>query len=227
MPQVSGVFEKLAAVERRIDQAARKAGRSSSEVALMAVTKYAPEREVRELLASGKVRHAGESRVQDMGERAPGVEYHFIGHLQTNKAGKAAAGFDWIDSVDSLELAEKLDKQAEKAGKKLKALLQVQPVPNPKQSGVQPEKLDGFLKQLKGFKNLDVKGLMCIAPLTDAVEDTRPHFRRIRQLFDVSFPSSASGAGRPVLSMGMSRDFEIAIEEGATLVRIGSLLFSS
>lgn len=225
MLQVSGLFDKLASVRSRIDQAARKAGRPPSQVDLMAVTKYAPAVAVRELLESGRVAHAGESRIQDSGPRFPGIQYHFIGNLQSNKAGKAVELFEWIDSVDSLELAGKLDRSAGMRSKKVKILVQVQPEPNPKQSGLQPQQLEKFLVQARDFQHLQVRGLMAIAPMTENVEGARPHFRRIRKLFEDSFPTSAPGGERPVLSMGMSRDFEVAVEEGATLVRIGSLLF--
>src|SRR4051812_6159295 len=112
MLQVDRVFEKLSWIEQRISQAARSSGRSPSDIDVMAVTKYAPAQAVRELLKSGRVRHAGESRVQDAGERFPKVEFHFIGGLQSNKAKKAAGLYDWVDSVDSLELAERLDRAA-------------------------------------------------------------------------------------------------------------------
>ena len=220
------VFDKLALVRSRIAEAASRVGRSPDSVELMAVVKYAENATIRELLETHQVRHIGENKIQDV-ERHEGtyeksaVERHFIGHLQKNKAKKAVQMFDWIDSVDSLELAQRLDKDAAAAGKTQKVLVQVQPVSNPGQSGIQPGELGGLLEAMRKMPHLSVRGLMAIAPMTDPVEAVRPVLGRMKALLDGHFPAK----DKPVLSMGMSRDFEVAIEEGATMVRIGSLLF--
>ena len=222
------VFDKLASVRSSIAAAAHRAGRAPGSVELMAVLKYAPPDEVRALLESKQVRHAGDNRVQDaerresrFENRESNIQYHLIGHLQSNKAKKAVQLFDWIDSVDSMELAERLEREAAALGKTLNVLVQVQTAPNPGQSGAQPEQLGGLLERMRRLPHLKVSGLMAIAPMTDPVEAVRPHFRRMKVLLDEHF----AGGEAPVLSMGMSRDYEVAVEEGATLVRIGSLLF--
>lgn len=216
------VFDKLASVRGRMAEAAKRAGRSPDAVELMAVLKYAPDDAVRALLEKQQVRHIGENRVQDAEHRpVSGVERHLIGHLQSNKAKKAVQVFDWIDTLDGLELARRLEREAAALGKTLNVLVQVQPAPNPGQHGIQPGDLGPLLKEARTLPHLKLRGLMAIAPMKDPVEAVRPDFRRIKALLDEHFRPEE----KPVLSMGMSRDFEVAIGEGATLVRIGSLLF--
>lgn len=226
-----GFFEKLAWVRQRVAEAARSSGRSPEAVELMAVTKHASAAVVRELLAQGGLRHLGENRVQDaaaklsgLSTRHSGLQLHLIGHLQSNKSKRAAALFDWIDSLDGRALAERLERDAEALGKTLKVMVQVQATPNPRQSGAQPEELPELLKAIRAMPHLELRGLMAIAPVTDPVEAARPHFRALKAVFDGQF-AAAAGDPAPVLSMGMSRDFEVAVAEGATMVRIGSLLF--
>lgn len=146
-----------------------------------------------------------------------------IGPLQSNKAKKAAALFDWVDSLDSLKLAETLERECAAADKSLRVLVEVQPVPDPDRPGLGPQDLAEFLVRLRTFKRLDVRGLMGVAPDEETAEAARPHFRLLKRLFDAHFKSSTEPYR---LSLGMSRDFEVAIEEGATLVRVGRLLFS-
>jgi PLP dependent protein len=192
------------------------------------VTKYATTEQTREAIASGMVLEIGESRIQDaeskraeLGESAQRVRWRLIGHLQTNKARKAAELFDAVDSVDSLRVAQALEKAVAPAGKSLPVLVQVKLTDRDTQGGVAPEALEGFLQELKAYPHLEVRGLMAIAPQTDSPEGVRPHFRRMRGIFDRFF------ADRPEaqLSMGMSGDYEVAVEEGATLVRLGSVVF--
>lgn len=210
--------------------AAIRAGRSPSAVDLLVVTKYAPIEAVREVLASGLVRQAAENRVQDaarrkseLGPLADTASWRMIGHLQTNKAKQALECFDAIDSIDSVRLAETLDRKLADAGKTLPALVQVKLTDKDSQSGVAPGELEPLLKQLERFPRLKIEGLMGIAPDLEPAEAVRPHFKRLKKLFDERF------AGRPGarLSMGMSRDFEVAIEEGSTMVRVGSAIFQS
>ncbi|MBI5622916.1 MAG: YggS family pyridoxal phosphate-dependent enzyme [Elusimicrobia bacterium] len=212
----------------RIATAARKAGRDPGSVSLAVVTKYASLDETRELLGTGLVRQIGESRVLDaslrkesLGALAAAVRWRMVGHLQTNKARQALGTFDTVDSLDSLKLAGLLDAALAEAGRKLEVLVQVKLTEKDTQYGIAPDALEKFLMDLKDFPRLTARGLMAIAPELEPVEEVRPYFRRMRELFDVSF----SGVPEAVLSMGMSRDFEIAVEEGATLVRIGSSVF--
>lgn len=191
--------------------------------------KYAPLAAVEELLASGQVARVAESRVQDaqrrkqaLGPLAQKAEWRLIGHLQTNKAKQALETFDAVDSIDSLHAALALEKRLEGTDRILPVLVQVKLTERETQSGVTAKELPALLEELKKLKQLNVNGLMGIAPQVEHPEEARPAFAGLSRLFDRHF------AGRPgaQLSMGMSHDFEVAVEEGATLVRIGSALFS-
>lgn len=192
------------------------------------MTKNAELEKVRELLRTGEVREIAESRVQDaearkreLGAQAASVSWRLIGHLQTNKAKKALEVFDAIDSLDSLKLAEALEKPLAAKDRMLPVLLQVKLSEKETRSGVPPDLLNNLLEGLKAFPHLKARGLMAIAPDLEPVEAVRPHFREMRRLFERNF-SNVPGAQ---LSMGMSRDFEIAVEEGATHVRVGTSIF--
>lgn len=222
------ILDNLAQIRYRAQKAAQRSGRNPNEVTVIAVTKYAELGKVRELLESGLVGEIAESRVQDAASRKEAllalsdkVRWRLIGHLQTNKAKKAVQVFDSIDSLDSLKLAEALDR-ALPEGRTLPVLAQVKVTERETQSGVTPDELPALLEGLKAFPRLEARGLMAIAPDLGEPEATRPHFKRVRQLFDRFF-STVPGAQ---LSMGMSGDFEVAIEEGATHVRVGSAIFS-
>lgn len=223
---LSTILDNVEKIRRRLDEARLRSGRKD-EVALVAVTKYATVEQTRELIASG-VADIGESRVQDaqrkkqaLGEAASKVRWRMIGHLQRNKARQALETFDALDSLDSLELAARLDGELKARGKKLPVLVQVNVAGKAGQSGIEPERVSEFLGALRPYASLEVSGLMGIAPEADPVEATRPFFKRLKTIFDGNFGPGA------VLSMGMSRDFEIAVEEGATMVRVGTLLFRS
>lgn len=212
-----------------MDAAARRAGRRPDEVSLLAVTKYAPLETVTELLSAGAVGEIGESRVQDalrrrreLGALARKVRWRLIGHLQSNKARLAAESFDSVDSIDDARTGEALERRLAALGKSLPVLVQVKLTERETQSGVAPGEAPRLVRQLSFLPSLKVEGLMGIAPAHDSPEAARPAFRRLKQVFDEIF------AGRPGarLSMGMSHDFEVAIEEGATMVRIGAALFS-
>lgn len=221
------ILDKIAQIRYRVLAAAKRAGRDPALVRIVAVTKYANLEQVRELLSSGAVEEVGENRVQDverkkleLGPLADKVRWRLIGHLQTNKAQKAARLFDAVDSVDSARIAEALSK-ATPEGRLLPVLLQVKLSEKETQAGTVPEELESLLERATRLPRLQVRGLMAIAPQVEPVEAVRPHFKRMRALFERHF------AGRPdaELSMGMSRDFELAVEEGATAIRIGSALF--
>lgn len=210
--------------------AARRAGRNPDSVSLLAVIKYAPLSAVEELLACGERFQVAESRVQDaqrrkaaLGPLAAKVEWRLIGHLQTNKAKQAVETFDAVDSIDSLHVAQALDKRLEGTQRKLPVLLQVKLTDRETQAGVAPGELAALLESVESLPRLKVNGLMGIAPQVEEPEKARPAFASLKKLFDRHF------AGRPgaQLSMGMSHDFEVAIEEGSTMVRIGTALFAS
>ncbi|MFA6093201.1 MAG: YggS family pyridoxal phosphate-dependent enzyme [Elusimicrobiota bacterium] len=226
------ILEKFETLSRRIADAARRSGRDPSSVGLVAVVKKSSSEDVRTLLLSGRVPWFAESRLQDAARRrmelGPAAEkgrWRFIGHLQTNKAASAAELFESIDSVDSLRLARTLDAAAARMQKRLEILIQVKLTDRETQSGLRPEEAGGFLKELQAFPNLSPNGLMAIAPLCEETpEQARPGFRRMRELLEKHFPPDRFPQRR--LSMGMSNDFEVAVEEGSTLLRIGSALFS-
>jgi hypothetical protein len=226
------VSDDIAAVRARIEAAARRASRSPADIALMAVTKaHAPER-VREAYAAG-LRLFGENRVQEFAAKAPalanlaGAEWHMIGHLQTNKAAKAAELFGAVDSVDSLRLVEKLDAAARKLGKKLPVLIEINVGGEAAKSGValDSRELEELLLAAPRFEALEFRGLMTVPPFTDNPEGARRYFRKVRQLRDTIAARKLPAIRMGVLSMGMSHDFEVAIEEGATCVRVGTAIF--
>lgn len=222
------VLENLKGVLDRVAAAAKRAGRDPKEIELVAVTKFAKLDDMRELLKSGAVKYLGENRVQtalqhrsELGADAGGAQWRFIGHLQTNKVKAALEAFSAFDAVDSLKLAQALDGRLGELGRKAPCLVQVKLTDKDSQSGVAPEDVPDFLGEIRKLANLKPEGLMAIAPMLEPVEETRPHFRRMRKLLEECFPE---GGGK--LSMGMSRDFEIAVEEGANLLRVGSALFA-
>ena len=215
---MTDVRENCRRILDRIHNAAAKSGRVPSSVRLIAVTKKVSVEKIREAAASG-ISHIGENRLQEaLAKRQALVDipltWHFIGHLQTNKAKKAAEEFDWIQCVDRPELAEKLNQAAAKT---LPVLLEVKLHDEPAKSGIAEQQLGSFIDQFSGWGRLEVRGLMAIPPLFENPEDVRPYFRRLRVL--------AEAHGLSELSMGMSNDFEVAIEEGATMVRVGTAIF--
>lgn len=221
--------DNLARVEDRIAAACRHAARPRSEVRLMAVSKTHPPEAMAEALAAG-INLFGESRVQEFESKRAHIpaaaEVHLIGHLQSNKSSRAAELFHAIDTVDSLRLAERLHHATAQLGKTLPILLEIKLSPEPAKAGFDPARpeLSELLERLPNLPNLALRGLMTIAPLDDDPHATRTCFRQLHQLRDrlaVAYPVLDFRE----LSMGMSGDFELAIEEGSTLVRIGTALF--
>jgi pyridoxal phosphate enzyme (YggS family) len=206
-------------VERRIEAAARRAGRRREEIALVAVTKMFPASAVRSAYEAG-LRDFGENYVLEFeGKRPdlaelPGARFHLIGHLQSNKAQRAAGLFDVIQTVDSPKLARRL---SQAAGRELEVMLEVKLGGEEAKSGARPEDLPALIETLAGCSNLRLTGLMTMPPWSEAPEESRPYFRALREL--------AVRHGLAGLSMGMSHDLEVAIEEGATYVRVGSAIF--
>jgi hypothetical protein len=216
----------LDAVRQRIAQACARAGRDPAAVTLLAVTKSQPPEMVCAAAALG-LSLFGENRVQEAKAKIPlcpgRLRWHMIGHLQTNKARDAVQLFEMIQSVDSLHLAAEINKSAERFAKTLPVLLEVNVAGEASKFGYRPEQLLGELQALNALRRLELHGLMTMAPWTPEPEKVRPLFRRLREL--KAQCEQLLGAPLPHLSMGMTSDFEVAIEEGATLVRIGTALF--
>jgi PLP dependent protein len=224
------IAERVAAVRERIARAAARAGRSADEITLVAVGKTHPPEAIREAFAAG-LRHFGENKVQEAeGKiaalddlRAAGLVWHMVGHLQGNKARRAAEIFDTVDSVDDLTVAKRLERGAEQARRHLPILVQVDLGREETKFGVDEPHLFPLLDQLRGYKAVRAEGLMLLPPFAEDPEAARPFFQRLRALLEEARRRGLV-VGRE-LSMGMSHDFEVAIEEGATQVRVGTALF--
>ncbi len=216
----------LSNLRERIAAAATRAGRAPDSVTLLAVTKSQPPEVVQEAARLGLTLF-GENKVQEARAKIPlcpgRLRWHMIGHLQSNKCRDAVELFEMVQSVDSLRLAEELDKRAEQAAKTLPVMLEVNIVGEASKFGYQPEQLLADLERLNALGRLEIHGLMAIPPWSPLPETVRPAFRKLRELNERC--EQKLGAPLPHLSMGMSGDFEVAIEEGATLVRIGTALF--
>jgi PLP dependent protein len=221
--------DRLDSVRRRIAAAASRSGRSGSAVTLVGICKTMPVALVKEAVAAG-LADLGENRVQEAREKIPevgaGPRWHLVGHLQANKVNVAARLFDVVHSIDSVELLTRLDRAAAAAGRRLRGYVQVALAGEEQKSGVAPDDLDGVLRAAEGCGHVEVRGLMLLPPYDEDPERSRPWFRRLREV-------AGEARGRhPALaledlSMGMSEDFEVAIEEGATHVRVGRALFGA
>ena len=226
------IAENIARVQERIAVAASRASRNPEEITLMAVSKTFPAESIREAYAAG-LRVFGENRVQEFAGKAAAVrdlhdaEWHLIGHLQTNKAAKATELFDAVDSVDSLRMADKLNGSAESTGKTLSVLIEINLGGEPTKSGIPPssDELEQILQAAPRWGNLKIEGLMTVPPYTEDPEGSRPYFRQLRQIRESIAARALPQIGMAVLSMGMSHDFEVAIEEGSTCVRVGTAIF--
>ncbi|HEX9764252.1 MAG TPA: YggS family pyridoxal phosphate-dependent enzyme [Candidatus Acidoferrales bacterium] len=222
------ITDAIGRLQERIEAARQRAGRRD-EVTLVAVTKQVPVERIAEAYRAG-VRHFGENRVQEFEDKhrllvLPSATWHMVGHLQSNKAGQALELFDCVDSLDSLHLAQKLDKAAAEQGKRLPVLIQVHLGDEPSKHGVEPASLAALAEQLAGLPHLAVEGLMTIPPFLEPAERLRPFFHRLRELAEELEQRRLPGVSIRRLSMGMTHDFELAIEEGATEVRLGTALF--
>ncbi|MGA2098610.1 MAG: YggS family pyridoxal phosphate-dependent enzyme [Candidatus Acidiferrum sp.] len=228
---MAAIQENLLWIRGRMEAAARRVGRRAEEITLLGVSKTHPAEAIREAFEAG-VRHFGENRVQEWEGKRGGVEglqatFHLIGHLQSNKAARAAKLFQSVDSVDDFALAQRLDRARIETGatEKLRVLIEVHISKEETKSGADVNDLPLLVEKVAALRALELAGLMCIPPLAGNPEETRPHFARLRALRDDL--AKQLGMPLPVLSMGMSHDFEVAIEEGATEVRVGTLLFGS
>jgi PLP dependent protein len=227
----SNLPERLAAVRERIAAAAKRAGREAHDITLMAVSKTHSAVTIRAAFELG-VRHFAENRVQEWEGKRDGLqdlqaEWHLIGHLQSNKAVKAARLFHSVDSVDDFALAQRLHRARVELGqsRKLRVLIEVRIAPEETKSGVAREGLVPLAEQISTLNGLDLQGLMCIPPFLEDLRKVRPYFSELRQLKENL--ERRLGKKLAGLSMGMSHDFEIAIEEGATEVRVGTALFGT
>ncbi len=226
------ISDNIAVIHERIAIAAQRSMRSAEDVRLMAVTKTHPPERIREAYTAG-LRLFGENRVQEFSAKAAELsqllqaEWHMIGHLQTNKAMKAAELFTAIDSVDSIKLAERLNAAAQALNKKLDCLIEINVGGEAAKSGVAPDspELEALLNGAAKFESLSIRGLMTVPPFSDDPEGARTFFRKLRELRDVIARRKLPSIGTDVLSMGMSHDFEVAIEEGSTCVRVGTAIF--
>jgi pyridoxal phosphate enzyme (YggS family) len=226
------IRENLARLQERIEAAAAKAGRHADEITLIGVSKTHPSEAIREAYQAG-VRHFGENRVQEWETKRSRLDdldratWYLVGHLQSNKAGKAARLFHSVDSVDDWELAQKLNRACEgqAAGETLRVLVEVHLGGEETKTGVDEEGLEELAERVVTLERLQLRGLMCIPPYQERPENARPYFAHLRELRDRL--EGRLGRKLPVLSMGMSHDFEAAIAEGATEVRVGTALFGS
>jgi hypothetical protein len=227
----SSIRENLLRIQERIASATARSGRRPEDITLIGVSKTHPAIAIHEAYQAG-VRHFGENRVQEWEVKRVGTNnlaamWHLIGHLQSNKAAKAAKLFHTVDSVDDFALAQKLDRSRAEANTsaKLRVLLEVRVEREQTKSGVEIAVLPELAEKVAALPHLDFAGLMCIPPYLLEAEQVRQYFRRLRELRDEL--KTKLGLPLPVLSMGMSHDFEVAIEEGATEIRVGTALFGT
>jgi pyridoxal phosphate enzyme (YggS family) len=224
------IADRVAAVRERIARAAARAGRDPGEITLVAVSKTHPPPAVREAFAAG-VRDVGENRVQEAEGKAAAladlrdqrVRWHLVGHLQSNKVKRAAVLFDCVHSVDGAAIGRRLDEAAAAAGRELRALVQVDLAAEETKFGLDESQLFPALESLRGLSAVTLVGLMILPPYEEDPESVRPYFRRLRALRDRAGREGLISGGE--LSMGMSHDLEVAVEEGATMVRVGTAIF--
>jgi len=228
------IASNLYAIHESISAAALRSGRNPHDIGLMAVTKTFPPETILEAYAAGQ-RLFGENRVQEFAGKVGSLsgmrdaEFHMIGHLQSNKAATAAAVFQAGDSVDSVKLAERLNADAENLGKALDVLVEINVGGEAAKSGIASDssELEKILTGAPAWKNLRIRGLMTVPPFTEDPEGARPYFRQLRELRDRLAARNFPSVSLDVLSMGMSHDFEVAIEEGSTCVRLGTAIFGT
>jgi pyridoxal phosphate enzyme (YggS family) len=226
------IAANVASIQERMAAAARRSGRDPGDIALMAVSKTQLPERIREAYEAG-LRLFGENRIQEFAGKLEGLrglhaaEWHMIGHLQTNKAAKTVELFRAVDSVDSLKLAEKLDAAARALGRRLEVLIEINVGGEAAKSGVAPDSstLEELLLAAPRLEALAFRGLMTVPPFTEDPQGARPYFRKLRELREMIVARKLSADAMDQLSMGMSHDFEVAIEEGSTCVRVGTAIF--
>jgi len=228
------IADNIAGIRERMAAAAARVKRDPNQITLMAVTKPVEPERIRQAYETG-LRVFGENRVQEFGEKQEALrdlrdaEWHLIGHLQSNKAKKAAESFQAVDSVDSLRLAEKLNEAARQLGRTLPVLIEIKVSEEESKAGIEMDspELEELLLGTAELGNLQVRGLMTVPPYTEDPEGARLYFRTLRDLRDKIALRKLPNVSMNVLSMGMSHDFEVAIEEGSTCVRVGSAIFGA
>ncbi|MCL1972911.1 MAG: YggS family pyridoxal phosphate-dependent enzyme [Endomicrobia bacterium] len=220
------ICENIDSVRRNIESVKRQ------DVEIIAVTKTFPFENVLQALECG-IKHIGESRIQEalpkferLGNSLNGITKHFLGHLQSNKAKKAVENFDLIHSLDSLSLAKEISRHARNAGKMQNCLIEVKVSKEETKTGIKPEDIRDFYSQCLEMPDICIKGLMAITPLSGNPEDSRPYFKQVYNLF-TDIQKSFGKSDFIILSMGMSDDYKIAVEEGSNIVRIGSAIFGN
>jgi hypothetical protein len=230
-----GLKENLASINDRIDAACTRAGRDRQEVHLIAVSKTVPAERVRQAIEGG-VRILGENRVQEAAEKIAALkpdtshtetEWHLIGHLQSNKARRAVELFDAIHTIDSLKLAERISQFAGEMNKRMPVFIEVNLGEESSKAGIGPEAALPLIEAVGKLDHVTLKGLMAVPPFFDYAKEVRPYFRRLRNLREEARAAGIAGPAFCDLSMGMSNDFEVAIEEGATFVRVGTAIFGA
>lgn len=218
--------QNLESIQQRIRAACLRAGRDASSVTLLAVSKSHPPETIHEAVDAGQI-YFGENKIQEAKAKIPlspgKARWHFIGHLQSNKVRDAVGLFEMIQGVDSLDIATEISKRAEQAAKTMPILLEVNVAGEASKFGYGPERLLAELETLNALPRIEIHGLMAIPPFVSVPEKARPYFQKLREL--KTGCEKILGVPLPHLSMGMSGDFEIAIEEGSTLVRVGTALF--
>jgi hypothetical protein len=226
---IASIQDNIARVEERIAAACLRSGRRREDVRLVAVSKTHPAESVREAFAAG-LRDFGENRVQEASAKCRtladlGATWHLVGHLQSNKARLARELFNWVHSLDSLRLAEKLAQAAVPSGRRLPVLIEVNLGEETSKAGVRGAEVALLAEKIAALETLDLRGLMVIPPFLENPEGVRPYFRRLRALAGEIDKRNLCNVSMRELSMGMSNDFEVAIEEGATMVRVGTAIF--
>jgi pyridoxal phosphate enzyme (YggS family) len=226
--KMSFLEENIRNVKESIAKAAEKAGKTSEEIVLVAVSKTVEPERIREALRCG-IKIIGENRVQEAEEKFKQIpkesEKHLVGHLQTNKAKKAVELFDMIQSLDSLKLAEEVSKRAVQKNKIMDVLVEVNTSAELTKYGLEPDEVMDFMKKISELEGIKVKGLMTIGLFTSDMEKVRPCFKKLKRIFDQLKEENIPNIEMKYLSMGMTQDYEVAIEEGANMVRIGTAIF--
>ena len=222
------IVSNVMGIRQRMAAAAERCGRNHEDINLMAVSKTIPPERVHEAIKAG-ITWFGENYVQEARDKIAlikeKVQWHMIGHLQTNKAKYVVNLFDYIHSIDRLDLAREIDRRAGLFGRKINILMEVNISGEPSKSGIEASEAIELIKNVSALENLNVQGLMTMAPYSDNPENSRPHFAALRNLQQKIIQEGIAGIQMNELSMGMTDDFEIAIEEGATIVRVGTYIF--
>lgn len=223
------IIERYESIQNRIEKACQNCGRDSSEILLVAVSKTKPDEDITKLLDHGQL-HFGENRAKALEDRMqrvtnPEIIWHFIGNLQTNKIKYMADRVDWIQSVHKKKALKEIEKRASRAGREINVLIQVNISREDQKSGCHPDDLEKILSYARELKHTKVRGLMGMATFTDDTESVRPEFAKLRSLKEKHMHLSKGSVDLKHLSMGMTNDLEVAIEEGSTMVRIGTAIF--